>query len=115
MEPEGFLPCSQEPKTGPYLEPDKSRPHPHTLDLSYILITSSYLRLCFSSDLFPLGFLTKFSHAFLISPISNPEDGDNMFLRNVGIYLQVHTTLQTRRPTLKNYTLGSSRVNRVFN
>jgi hypothetical protein len=27
----------------------------------------------------------------------SPEDGDSIFLRNVGIYLQVHTALQPRR------------------
>jgi hypothetical protein len=35
----------------------------------------------------------------------SPEDGGNMFLRNVCIYLQVHTELQHRSPTL---TLQSS-------
>jgi hypothetical protein len=28
MEPEGSLPCSQEPTTCPYLEPNESNPHP---------------------------------------------------------------------------------------
>jgi hypothetical protein len=30
MEPEGSLPCSQEPSTGPYSEPDQSIPY-HTI------------------------------------------------------------------------------------
>jgi hypothetical protein len=37
----------------------------------------------------PCGLVDRFS----------PEDGDSMFLRNVGVYLQVHTALQTIRPT----------------
>jgi hypothetical protein len=32
-------------------------------------------------------------------PIFRAEDGGSIFLRNVGIYLQVHTVLQPRRPT----------------
>jgi hypothetical protein len=33
MEPEGSLPCSQEPASSPYPEPDESTPQPHTLFL----------------------------------------------------------------------------------
>jgi hypothetical protein len=29
----------------------------------------------------------------------SPEDGRNMFLRNVGIYIEVHMALKPRRPT----------------
>jgi hypothetical protein len=31
MKPECSLPCSQEPATGPYPEPDECRPHPRIL------------------------------------------------------------------------------------
>jgi hypothetical protein len=31
MEPEGSLPCSQEPATDPYPESDESNPHPPNL------------------------------------------------------------------------------------
>jgi hypothetical protein len=31
MEPEGSLPCSQDPDTCPYPEPRESNPHPQTL------------------------------------------------------------------------------------
>jgi hypothetical protein len=31
MDQEGSLPCSQEPATGSYSEPDESSPHPQNL------------------------------------------------------------------------------------
>jgi len=45
MEPKGSLPCSQEPSTGPYLEPDESSPRFPTLlpnILSNIIIPSEH-------------------------------------------------------------------------
>jgi hypothetical protein len=38
MEPEGSLPCSQEPSIGPYTEPEKCSPHPHTLYPVFIYV-----------------------------------------------------------------------------
>jgi hypothetical protein len=65
MEPGGSLPCSQEPSTGPYSEPDRSNPsHPIS-----ILILSTYLRLGLPSGLFPFGFPTNILYTFLFSPI----------------------------------------------
>jgi hypothetical protein len=39
MEPEGSLPCSQEPYTGPCPEPDQSNPHHSILSRLHITVT----------------------------------------------------------------------------
>jgi len=67
MEPEGSLPCSQHPTTGPYPEPDEPNPQIHTLKSIHI---SSHLRLVLPSRLFPSGFPTEILYAFLISSLS---------------------------------------------
>jgi len=70
MEPEGSLPCSQEPTTCPYPEPDESNPHlPHPISLRSILILSSKLRLGLPSGLSHSGYVTVIMDAFLISAI----------------------------------------------
>jgi hypothetical protein len=45
MEPEGSLPCSQEPSTGPYPEPDQSNPHhPILLIIIFIFKYSKWIK-----------------------------------------------------------------------
>jgi hypothetical protein len=65
MEPGGSLPCSQEPSTGPYPEPDQSNPY----HLRSILILSPHLRLGLPNGLFPSGVPTNILYSFLFSPI----------------------------------------------
>jgi hypothetical protein len=57
MEPEGSIPCSQEPSTGPYPEPYQSSPHHRILSLEGISqYRPRHLRLGLPSCLFPSGF-----------------------------------------------------------
>jgi hypothetical protein len=42
------------------------------------------------------------------------EDGGSMFLKNVGIYLQVHTALQPKGPTLKLEYLRNVVLRQLF-
>jgi hypothetical protein len=57
MEPEGSVPCSQDPATGPYPEPDESGPH-H--DIVSTLILLFHPRLGLPRDIFPIFFVQAF-------------------------------------------------------
>jgi hypothetical protein len=65
MEPEGSIPCSQEPFTSPYPEPYHSDP----ISLRYTLILSTHLRLGLPSSLFPSGFPTNILYTFHFSSV----------------------------------------------
>jgi hypothetical protein len=68
MEPEGSIPCSQEPSTGPYPEPYQSNPL-HPISLRSILVLSTHLRLGLPSRLFHSGMPTSIPYAILFSHI----------------------------------------------
>jgi len=65
MEPEGLLPCSQEPATGPYFEPAESSPHLLTLFLRSIPVLSTHLRRSLPTGLFPPSFVSNILYAFI--------------------------------------------------
>jgi hypothetical protein len=68
MEPEGSSPCSQEPSTGPYPQPDESSPY-YPIYLRSISILSSHLRLGLSADFYSSGFTTEILYSFLLFPV----------------------------------------------
>jgi hypothetical protein len=57
MEPEGSLPCSQEPSTGPYPESDQSNPYYPILKIHFNIVHPSYV-LVFPVVSFLLAFPT---------------------------------------------------------
>jgi hypothetical protein len=65
MEPGGSLPCSQEPSTGPYPEPDQSNPYHPTLSL--INIPANFKRNAFICVLI----ITNAKYETATRPISN--------------------------------------------
>jgi len=69
MAPSGSLPCSQEPATGPYSEPDESIAYTHALFLlRSVLILSSHISLRLPSGLFS-GFPARILYTFFIFPM----------------------------------------------
>jgi hypothetical protein len=63
VKPEGPLPCSQEPSTGPYPMPKQSSPYTPT-HLRSILILSIHLCLGIPNGLFPSGVHTNILYGF---------------------------------------------------
>jgi hypothetical protein len=68
MEPEGSIPCSQEPYTGPYPEPHQYNPHYPILSQIHFNIVH-YLSLGIPSGLYQSGFPINILYAFLFSSI----------------------------------------------
>jgi hypothetical protein len=66
MEPEGSLPCSQEPSAGPYPDLDQFSPY-YLSKINNNIIHSP--RLHRPSDLFPSGFPSNILYAFIFAPI----------------------------------------------
>jgi hypothetical protein len=67
IEPEGLLPCWQDPTNGLYPEPDEFSLYPYSFSPRCILILSSHLCLGLPNGHFPSGFPTKTVHAPLYS------------------------------------------------
>jgi hypothetical protein len=63
MEPEGSLPPSQEPSTGPYPEPDRSIPHHPILSLISLLLLFQNKQSKLIIDL--IGIVWDFGQGFL--------------------------------------------------
>jgi hypothetical protein len=68
MEPEGSLPCSQQPTPCPYLEPDQFSSNPHSFPSRSILILNSHLRLGIPSRLLPSTYHTQTLHTLYCAP-----------------------------------------------
>jgi fumarate reductase subunit D len=68
MEPEGSLPYSQEPSTGPCPEQNQSMPS-HPISLKLILILPTHRPLGLPNGLFPSDFLSDILYTFLFSTI----------------------------------------------
>jgi hypothetical protein len=67
VEPEGSLPRSQEPSTGPYPQPYRVHTTPPYLSKIHFNIVH-HLRLTFASGVFPSGFPTSILYAFVSLP-----------------------------------------------
>jgi hypothetical protein len=65
MGPESSLPCSKEPATGPYPEPDEILLDLHPISLRFTLILSCRVRLGLPSGLFHSDFSTQILHGLI--------------------------------------------------
>jgi len=129
MEPEGLLPCPQEPATGPYprLHVYVQSTSSHSIFLRSIPISSSYPRLGLPSGLCPSDISTKILFAFLIPPMCSTcpahltslefitliifGKGNELWGSSLCNFLQPPATSSLLDPRIILYTLFSSTIN----
>jgi hypothetical protein len=74
--PEGSLPCSQEPAACPSPEPDQSSPRPHLISWRSSLLLSYHTLLGLPSGFFPSGLSSKRLYATFLFPTLPPSCAD---------------------------------------
>jgi hypothetical protein len=112
METEVSLPCSQEPATCSYTEPDRSNPCPHSTSLKSILILSSHIRLSLPSASFPRASPLKSCMHLSSSPyvLHAPSISVLYHTLRVITYLTLKTVFVSLRPFLQTYNWSVTHV-----